>query len=78
MSNMHSNILSWLAEPVVIIHMRRGRSAVLPDDAEIIHTAGLIQVRINDAFRDEREGGESDSDSMAGRMAVIIDEFTPL
>ena len=70
--------LCWLAELVVILHIRRGRGAVLPDEAETIRTAGLIQVRINDEFGEEGNGGGLGSREMANRLAVIIDEYTPL
>ena len=70
--------LCWLAELVVILHIRRGRGAILPEEAETIRTAGLIQVRIKDEFGEEENWGGLGSHPMASRLAVTIDEYTSL
>ena len=71
-------ILCWLIELVVVFQIRRGREAVLPDLAETEQTANLIQVRIKDELGDEGNGGGLDSESMARRLAGIIDDYTSL
>ena len=70
--------LSWLIGLVVILHIRRGRKAVLPDVTETKQTASLIQVRIKDEFEGEGNGEGLDPRSMARRLAEIIEDYTPL